>query len=32
MKKFEDTIDRFRSEKIWQKENNSWILKNAVWK
>lgn len=31
-KEFEDTIDRFRSEKIWQKENNSWILKNAVWK
>ena len=31
-KEFEETIDRFRSEKIWQKKNNSWILKNAVWK
>ena len=29
---FHKIIDKFRPDHLWEKKNNKWILKNAVWK
>lgn len=31
-KEFDDTIDRFRSEHLWNKKNDQWQLINPIWK
>ena len=28
---FYETIEKFRPNHIWKKENNQWILRKAVW-
>jgi|TARA_Y100000310_G_C20651868_1_gene799877 N-acetyl sugar amidotransferase len=30
-KEFFDTIEEFRSQDLWKKENGKWVLKKAVW-
>ncbi len=29
--KFWEVVDNFRSDHLWTKRNNSWVLKNTVW-
>ena len=31
-KTFFEIVDSWRSDHIWEKQNNKWILKNPVWK
>ena len=32
LEKFNETIDKFRPQHLWEKKNGKWVLKQAVWK